>query len=278
MYRRPHWSFSSLNQYLRCPLQFYFQRVLGLPQPTISSGLVLGSAVHSALEEYHRGLQEHRTLSPDHLHRTFLAAWNIREGEAEINFKAGETRSDAIDQGIALIQTYLEEPPPENIVVVEQEFISPVRNSHGEYLETPIVAIADLITDDEQALKVNEIKTSGRAYSQMEVETSLQPTCYVNAVQQAYGRPADVEYTVLVKTKTPKVQRLNAFRTEEDLGRLGDIIETVERAVQNNVFYPVESPLNCSTCPFRQPCREWGRPQPEPVELPIHESSMIGAV
>lgn len=101
---------------------------------------------------------------------------------------------------------------------------------------------------------------------------------YVNAVQQAYDRPAEVEYTVLVKTKTPKVQRLDAFRTEEDLGRLGDIIETVERAVQNNVFYPVESPLNCSTCPFRRPCREWGRPQPEREELPILEGSMIGAV
>ena len=173
---------------------------------------------------------------------------------------------------------YLEEPPPENIIAVEQSFISPVRNSRGEYLETPIVAIADLITDDEHSLKVNEFKTSGRAYSQMEAETSLQPTCYVNAIQQAYDRPAEVEYTVLVKTKTPKVQRLDAFRTEEDLGRLGDIIETVERAVQNNVFYPVESPLNCSTCPFRRPCQEWGRPQPEQEGLPILEGSTIGAV
>lgn len=277
MYRRPHWSFSSLNQYLRCPLQFYFQRVLGLPQPTVGSGLVLGSAVHTVLEEYHRGLQEHRTLGHDHLQKSFITAWESREGESEIRFKAGDSRTDNIDQGVALIETYLEEPPPENIVAVEQSFISPVRNSRGEYLETPIVAIVDLITDNEHALKVNEFKTSGRAYSQMEADTSLQPNTYVNAVQQAYDRPAEVEYTVLVKTKTPKVQRLDAFRTEEDLGRLGDIIETVERAVQNNVFYPVESPLNCSTCPFRRPCREWGRPQLEREELAVLEGSMIGA-
>lgn len=93
-----------------------------------------------------------------------------------------------------------------------------------------------------------------------------------------YDRPAEVEYTVPVKTKTPKVQRLDAFRTEEDLGRLGDIIETVDRAVQDYVFYPVESPLNCSTCPFLRPCLEWGRPQREREKPPILEGSIIGAV
>jgi CRISPR/Cas system-associated exonuclease Cas4 (RecB family) len=62
MINRPHWSFSAINQYLRCPLQFFFERVLGLPQPTVSSNLVLGSAVHRTLEAYHRNLMQGRTV------------------------------------------------------------------------------------------------------------------------------------------------------------------------------------------------------------------------
>lgn len=62
-----------------------------------------------------------------------------------------------------------------------------------------------------------------------------------------------------MKTKTPKVQRLRTVRHEGDLARLGDIVEAVERAILAGVFYPVETPLNCSTCPYRQPCREWGQ-------------------
>jgi len=266
MYQRPHWSYSSLNQYLRCPLQFFFERVLGLPRPTIGSGLVLGSAVHSALETYHLALKEDRSPNHDQIRKSFIDAWESREAGAKVTFKAGDSKEDAIAMGVALIELYLKEPPPTNIIAVEQRLIAPVRNSRDEYLETPIVSVADLITEENDTLKIKEFKTSGRAYSAIEAETSLQPTCYVNAVHEVYGRSAEVDYTVLVKTKTPKIQKVSANRLDEELGRLGDIVETIERAVQTNVFYPVETPMNCSTCPFRGPCREWGRKQRPPAE------------
>jgi CRISPR/Cas system-associated exonuclease Cas4 (RecB family) len=204
------------------------------------------------------------------LHKIIVATWTKRENETRISFRDGETQDGLMAQAIALIEHYLKEPPPENIVAIEQEIIAPLHNSQGEYLETPLVAVADLITEGNEELAVREFKTSSRAYSEMEAETSLQPTCYVNAVQEIYGHPATVEYTVLVKTKTPKVQRLTTVRTDEDLSRLGDIVETIERAIQAKVFYPVETPLNCSTCPFRQPCREWGRTEnPELIQRNI---------
>src|SRR6185437_4738638 len=102
--------------------------------------------------------------------------------------------------GSPLIETYLQEPPPQNIIGIEHEIIAPIHNSRGEYLERPLLSVADLITESNEELTVQEFKTSGRAYSEMEAETSLQPTCYVNAAQEAFGQPAIVEYTVLVKT------------------------------------------------------------------------------
>lgn len=238
----------------------------------MSSGLVLGSAVHHALAEYHRGIQASQSANKDRLHDAVLKGWEHREAEGTVVFKSGETRDDSIAQGIALVDVYLQEPPPENIVQVEQEIIAPIHNSLGDYLETPLVAVADLLTSVYDGLKVHEFKTSGRAYSEIEADTSLQPTCYVNAVQERFGQSARVEYTVLVKTKTPKVQRLEVVRHEEDLGRLGDIVQTIEHAGQAGIFYPVESPLNCSSCPYRQPCREWGRTTRIALTLiPSHE-------
>ena len=62
-------------------------------------------------------------------------------------------------------------------------------------------------------------------------------------------------------------QPTQTFLAEKDqvgcavpLGRLGDIVQTIEKAVDAGIFYPVESAMNCSTCSYRQPCREWGRP------------------
>lgn len=257
MHVRPHWSYSSISQFLSCSLRFYFQRVIRLPQKSVGSSLVLGSAVHAALAEYHRTVQEDEPTDTTKLHQIITESWNRKQNENRISYRDGENQNDLIAQGISLIEMYLKAPPPQNIVAIEQEILAPIRNSRGEYLETPLVAIADLITEGNEELTVGEYKTSGRAYSEMEVETSLQPTCYVSAVLEKLGHHATVEYTVLVKTKTPKVQRLTTIRTDEDLGRLGDIVEAIERAIAANVFYPVETPLNCSTCPYRQPCREW---------------------
>jgi len=269
---RPHWSYSAISQFLACPLRYYFQRVIGLPSTTVSSVLVLGSAVHHALAEYHRGIQAGQSVTKDHLHDAVLEGWEYREAEGTVVFKSGEGKDDSLAQGTALVDVYLQEPPPENIVQVEQKIIAPMHNSIGDYLVTPLVAVADLITTVDDGLKVHEFKTSGRTYSEMEADTSLQPTCYVNAVQETFGESARVEYIVLVKTKTPKVQRLAAVRHEADLGRLGDIVQTIEQAVQAGIFYPVESPLNCSSCPYRQPCREWGRTTRIPLTLiPSHE-------
>jgi len=257
MFNRPHWSYSSVNQYLRCPLQFYFQRILRLPQPTVGSGLVLGSSVHKALEVYHRSLQKQKPVKADRLHRAFLDSWKERESNSTIEFRKGDSREDNIAQGISLIEVYLKEPPPESIVAVEKEMIFPIRNSLGEYLETPMVAIVDLLTREHGRLAITELKTSGRSYGSFEVEDSLQPTSYVTAVWETFGEWATVEFAVLVKTKTPKLQRLPTVRDESDLGRLGDIVQAVERGIEAQAFYPNRTPLNCSTCAYREPCENW---------------------
>lgn len=264
---RPHWSYSAISQYLRCPLQYYFQRVLGLPSRSISSGLVLGSAVHAGLAEYHQRLKAQEPVNVEAIHKAFHDCWSRKEAQELVLYREGDNRDDSQQQGLHLLDLYLQEPPPDGIVAVEQRSLVPLYNSVGEYLETPLVAIADLITAAGQTLTVREFKTSGRAFSAADVESSLQPTCYVHAVRESFGTDANVEYTVLVKTKTPKIQRLQTSRYAADCGRLGDLVQTIQRAVDLSIFYPVESPMNCATCSYREPCRDWGQGSSRQTDL-----------
>jgi len=128
---RPHWSYSAITQYLRCPLQYYFQRVLGLPSQTISTSLVMGSAVHAGLAEYHRRLTMKEKLDSTAIRKTFLDSWNEKAGLQKILYRDGETRDDCIAQGVQLLDLYLQEPPPENIVSIEQRMLVPLYNSQG---------------------------------------------------------------------------------------------------------------------------------------------------
>jgi putative RecB family exonuclease len=258
---RPHWSYSSVNQFLKCPLQFYFERVLKLPRKTVTDAQVLGSSVHSALAVYHRKLQSREPVTTHQVHQAYLGAWNDQAGNGQIVNSGDKPLVDSRDLGLDLVDVYLNEPPPETIIAVESPMMTPIANSHGEYLEMPLLIVADLITRQEDStLQVNEIKTAGRSYSESEVATSLQPTFYANALYETTREQSAIEFTVLVKTKLPKVQKIQAIRTLTDFQRLGDIIEAVERSIEAESFFPIESPINCSGCCFYRECREWTGP------------------
>jgi hypothetical protein len=222
-------------------------------------------------------LKELEVIDKEAILKVFHETWGEKESKETVQFRDGDSRDDSIEQGVNLLEIYIREPPPERIVAIEQRFLVPLCNSQGEYLETPLVAITDLITATDQGLTVEEFKTSGRAYSQSEVGSSLQPTCYVHAVRECLGQVPNVEYTVLIKTKTPKVQRLKTSRYADDCGRLGDLVQTIQRAVDLGIFYPVESPMNCATCSYRHQCREWGqgsKPQEDLVQLQVSREAV----
>ena len=185
--KRPHWSYSRLAQYLRCPLQYYFERVLHLPRPFISSSLVLGSAVHEALAEYHRSLQQGRPIEPHQIGDTFLATWKRREEHEQIQLRTDETTTGLIEQGLGLIEMYLAAPPPTGILSVEQSLKVPLMNGSNEFLDRPLMTIQDLLCEEDNQLTVVELKTSSRRYSQAEVDTSLQASCYAGAAATYLG-------------------------------------------------------------------------------------------
>src|SRR3569623_815179 len=241
MNHRPHWSYSQLSQYLRCPLQYFFERVAKLPKPFVSSSLVLGGSVHEALAAYHRGIESGAATTEEKIRQQFIDAWKKRESEVAIHFGKGETAGRLIEQGAALLEAYLAEPPPERIMAVEQEFIVPLQNSRGEFLEKPLLAIVELECIDDDHLTVVEIKSSQRRYGVGHADHSLQSIAYRHAIQTRYDFPVAVRYTVLIKTKPPAVQHLEAATSEKDSARLGDLVQTVELAIKAGVNYPNES-------------------------------------
>ena len=155
---RAHWSYSAINQYLRCPLQYFFQRILSLPSHSIGSGLVMGSAVHAGLAEYHRRVKEQEDIDKEAIFKVFHECWGEKEANEKVLFRDGDNRDDSIGQGISLLEIYFREPPPEKIVAIEQRFLVPLCNSQGEYLETPLVELLSNVVDE----VVSQAATLGR--------------------------------------------------------------------------------------------------------------------
>ena len=243
---RPHWSYSSISQYQRCSLQYYFERVLHLPRRSASAALVLGARSTAALADYHRRHQAQSGRRRDRAGGVSrpLESAGRRTGHCRYRRKvarrcpghggrAGRVLPPRANPGRG---------PGGRAAVSSADRQLAGRLSRASPPDRP-----DLITRDaDGTLRVGEIKTAGRSFSESDVATSLQPTCYASALHELTGEEPLVEYVVLVKTRVPKVQRIEAVRDARDFGRLGNIIEAVTRAIDAASFYPVESPLNCS--------------------------------
>lgn len=264
---RPHWSYSQIACFQRCPLQYYFRYIAGVPRTAIPANMVLGTAVHAGLATYHRAILHSQPVPFTKVETTYLDSWQTQLDNSRVEYSSKQTKDDLQELGLAMLRLYAAEEPPSQIRSVEKPLYVPLQTSTGYILENPLLTIADLITDSDDGIVVNKFKTSSRAYSNLEVDQSLQASCYIHAAEDTWAEPTTVRFIVFVKTKQPRIQRLDTIRDANNSPRLGDIVQGIERAIRVDAFYPIESPLNCTSCSYRQPCKQWGKEQASKLEL-----------
>jgi hypothetical protein len=72
---------------------------------------------------------------------------------------------------------------------------------------------------------------------------------------------AKFRFDVAVKNKAPVIERNTTTRSPEDFARLERLVETAERIVAHELFYPSEQSFACGGCAFQGPCKAWHRRQ-----------------
>lgn len=124
-------------------------------------------------------------------------------------------------------------------------------------LPVPFIGYIDLITED---LRLSDMKTAARSWSQAKADEDLQATGYWKFVQELLGQePSSITFDVLVKNKTPKYQVIETTRQAADWDALVARCQTMLKMVEAGIFPPAEtgswicSPRFCGywwTCPY----------------------------
>lgn len=141
-------SASRINLYMQCSLKYKFRYIDKLPVPFKSSGLVFGSAVHSALDWLHRERMNGNGISLERLYRILEADWYAQKLELDIRFKEGEDEERLVLLAREILGLYFHEPTNE-IKGAEIPFTVPIINpSTGEKLEVNLEGFMDLIEKD----------------------------------------------------------------------------------------------------------------------------------
>lgn len=255
---RPYLSHSSLSTYRTCPLRFYFRYVASVQEEFVSSSLVFGSAIHSALERFFAD-QFEGLSAPEmsDLLAAYRGSWSERDGE-NLRFRDGETTESLEEQAKRMLTAFLVSPAAKvegRLLGVEEELTRTIQ------LDCPdLLARLDLLIDAGDSLVVRDFKTSRSKWSaeQLDVEAA-QLLLYHEVVRElADGRPIHLEFVILTKTKAPSI---DIHRVEFDEARLrwqADAFRSTWQAIRAGSFFPSPSVLACSGCSYRNACRSRG--------------------
>ena len=258
--KEPHLSASSINDYIDCGLLYKFGRLDKLPMEFRSDSLEFGSVIHKVLEEHYRMKMEGKFLSAKELHQIFESYWReTAEGKEDIRYSEGKDFDTLLLEGRELLTVYHNKIPEDNftIIGVEEPFSFMIGNC-----PVPIIGAVDLMEEDEsETLIITDWKTSGRAYSNDEVDRNFQLTLYQMAAKaNGYSdREILLKFDCLIKTKTPKFEPYYTTRSKTDEIRAAKKIREVWDGINKGVFIPNDGSSNwkCKGCAYKKACDDW---------------------
>lgn len=229
-----HISVTQINMYLRCPAQYYFRYVEGLKIPP-SGALTLGKSVHEAFEyNYSQKIDTHEDLPVEDVKEVFADVFD--KGAAETQFTEDEKPGELKDTGVAIVDLYQRTHAPMiQPVAVEKEFTIIIPEIAED---VPLLGYIDLVDDKQQVI---DHKVYKKTPTDNHVQTDLQLSAYALAYNYLYGGvPVKLALDCLVKTKQPKIIRMETYRTQTDINRFINTAHGVVNSIKNEIFYPKE--------------------------------------
>jgi putative RecB family exonuclease len=265
--KRDYLSYSAVRTFQGCPLKYRFRYIDGLSEDCVSSSLVFGSAIHSALEFFFsQQLAGEEEPGLDELLDVYQQSWRDRSGQA-VRFAKMETADSLYQLADRMLTAFL----GSDLTQQEGRIIGIEEELRGELSPNlpDLLGRIDLLLETVDAVVVQDFKTSRSAWTAHQAEDqSEQLLLYADLVRRLVpGKKLRLQFAVITKAKAPKVQLLEANFDESKLDRTKRIFENVWSAIQSGHFYPAPSPMRCPGCGYRSQCVAW-RGNPNIGETP----------
>jgi len=255
---RDYISYSAISSYQSCPLRYFFRYVKGLPEDVVSSSLVFGGAVHSAVECHYNELMAGCPAPDlDTLLTVFWDGWRDRNEEAEIKFGRGEDINSIGDLAERVLTAFQQSDlsrPQGRILGVEEQLVGQIADDVPDLL-----ARIDLLVEDDTELAVVDLKTARSRWSKEQAADSAEQLLLYSELARSLAPDKTLvcRFIVITKAKTPIVEQHTVPVDPQRVERTKAVVGRVWKAIAAGSFYPAPSPIACGSCAFREPCQQW---------------------
>jgi len=252
-----HLSASQLRTYASCSLQWYFSR--RYEPESVAAALVFGRAIHEAIQGFYQCRLEGITISLAEMMRLFDGSC-ASETKA-ISFNKTEDATSLREKAERMLQTFLKEVQPGEIIGVEEPFTSPTEPGLP-----PLTGRIDLLEirtdlDGVKRLHLVDFKTAATRPSTISDLSTDQLILYALAAQRTgllaeFNLPLVLRYDVLTKTKSPEMISLTCTPTKQETARVIQKARLCWQGMKSNLCLPSEG-WQCSSCGYKSRCAQW---------------------
>ena len=237
------YSFSQIETYKTCPLQYKYRYVLGLPSPPTSAAS-FGTSIHNTLLKFYREFKRNPKIELERLLEIFEKEW-IPIGYSSLSHEERMKKT-----GRELLRDFYENFHRKDIEIVDLERL--FRIKIGDYT---IVGKIDRVDKIGKGLEVIDYKT-GKMPDEKNLKKSLQLTIYALAAVDPHlynKKPDEVTLTFYYLTVPDKISFKKTKKELEEAKK--KILETIKE-IESSEFKANVGPW-CDFCPFKIMCEKW---------------------
>lgn len=251
----PTYSYSRLNSYENCPLQYKFNYIDKVEvKKTESIEAFLGKIVHDVFKDLYDGVKSKNIHSLEELNANYERKWKERWNDSVYINKRNYSRENYFNTGKKAIAQYYGHyyPFDKGMVMATEMRVNFRINNKEEYKFTGIIDRID--KSKEGVFEIHDYKTGNSLPSQKDLDKDRQLGLYQIGIQSLWSEAKNVEliwhyvnYNMEMRLKKTGEQLI---RIQEDIEKL---INNIENNVKNNDMPAKESGL-CNWCDFQSIC------------------------
>ena len=247
---------TALNNYLKCPLEFYFKNLVRIPSPK-NEATEFGSAVHYASEQLFRKMQSNNEQFPPKEEFIKDFEWHMNRHRESFTKEQFDRR---LEYGRDVLNNYYDRYVNKWIKVVSTE-----RNIRNIIVnDVPLRGKLDKIEFDGKSANVVDYKTGDPDKAKVKLlppsdkdpiggDYWRQAVFYkilVDNYEQKGWKVVSTEFDFVEPDKKKVYKKAKVFISESDIDIVCNQIKTVWDKIQNHDFYIGCGKENCHWCNF----------------------------
>ncbi len=238
-------SYSQLETYERCPLQYKYQYILKIPTPG-NAAASFGSTIHIVLQKFYEGYIQDQSYGLNHMMNLLETNWQ------PIGYSSQAHERRMKKEAKAMLEKYFTTFHKPEAEIMSLEKLFKIKVDDSLYLTGKIDRV-DKIGNGK--IEVIDYKT-GRKPEEKELQKSLQLSIYALAATDEGLYKKQVEQVNLTFYYMQGMEKITMNKTLADLAHVKTEVKKITDKIKSGEFPPHVGRW-CDFCAFRIICPAW---------------------